>query len=351
MRPVDDPSQYRHALRHRRGSLDDADQDFLHDSPSSGRRRRHRPAAAGVGHRAARRKSHDLGTDSAGAQGRHARHCGRRAGQALQPDHRLRQAADRSRRARAPAQPGDGRIHPRLRDRRRRQADAIRRSGGDIHGHRPARRPRRNAQLHRHPVDGELLGNRLPTASPMRSRARHWRSFQRRRRRRADARQRLRDGCAGREHAGAAAHARRLRAPRQLRRRADRRPGLRSQPDQRAARRGKPAGRPAAAHVQHPGHRRHRQVDRQRRRDDQGNAAARESGDARARCGEPSGARPAVRRLRRLLGHHGKPRAGRRGRPPGAPRRHRDPVRNAGDLRRRAPADAARGIERRRAKS
>ena len=56
-----------------------------------------------------------------------------------------------------------------------------------------------------------------------------------------------------------APHARRLRAARELRRRADRRPGLRGEPDQRAPRRGAAAGRPAAAHLQHPGHRRHRE--------------------------------------------------------------------------------------------
>ena len=41
-------------------------------------------------------------------------------------------------------------------------------AAGDVHGHRPRRRPRRDAQLHRHPVDGELLGDR---------RARHRRPF------------------------------------------------------------------------------------------------------------------------------------------------------------------------------
>ena len=52
---------------------------------------------------------------------------GRRAGQALQPDHRLRQPRHRARRARPPEQPGDARVRPRLRVRRRREADAIRR--------------------------------------------------------------------------------------------------------------------------------------------------------------------------------------------------------------------------------
>ena len=61
-----------------------------------------------------------------------------------------------------------------------------------------------------------------------------------------------------------------------------------------------------------------------------------------AGAGEPPHGRPAMRRLRRLFGHQRQPGAGRRGRPAGAPRRHRDPVRDARDLRRRAPADAAR---------
>ena len=52
---------------------------------------------------------------------------------------------------------------------------------------------------------------------------------------------------------------------------------------------------------------------------------------------------PAVRRLRRLFGHQRQPGARCGGRSPGAPRRQRDPVGNARDLRRRAPADAPRG--------
>ena len=49
-------------------------------------------------------------------------------------------------------------------------------------------------------------------------------------------------------------------------------------------------------------------------------------------------ARAAVRRLRRLFRHHRQPGARRRRRHPGAPRRHGDPVGDAGDLRRRASA-------------
>ena len=58
--------------------------------------------------------------------------------------------------------------------------------------------------------------------------------------------------------------------------------------------------------------------------------------------------RPAMRRIGRLFGHHGESRARRGGRPARPPRRHGDPVRDARDLRRRAPADAPRGVARRR---
>ena len=61
-------------------------------------------------------------------------------------------------------------------------------------------------------------------------------------------------------------------------------------------------------------------------------------------AGEPHHGRPAVRRLRRLLGHQRQPGARRRRRPAGAPRRHRHPLRDAGDLWRRAPADAPRRL-------
>ena len=101
-----------------------------------------------------------------------------------------------------------------------------------------ARRARRDAQLHRPAVDGQLLGDRRArhrrrTSAATRSR----RVPERRRRRRADARLGLRDGHARRRHDAAAAHAGRLCAARELRRRARRRPGLRGEPDQRAVRR------------------------------------------------------------------------------------------------------------------
>ena len=108
---------------------------------------------------------------------------------------------------------------------------------------------------------------------------------------------------------------------------------------------------PAAAHVQHPGYRRHDQDDRQRHGDDPRNAAARERGHAAAGAGVAHRGRTAMRRLRRLFGHHRQSGAGRRGRHAGAPRRHRHPVGNARGLRRRAPADAPRGVARGRRKA
>ena len=148
-----------------------------------------------------------------------------------------------------------------------------------------------------------------------------------------------------------AAHARRLRAARELRRRADDRAGMRGEPDQFADGRGEPEGGSAAAHVQHPGHRRHRQDHRPRHRSHQGDAAARQRRDAAAGAGVAHHRRPAMRRLGRLLGHHRQSVAGRGGRPAGAPRRHGDPVGDARDLRRRTPADAPRGVARSRRKA
>ena len=102
----------------------------------------------------------------------------------------------------------------------------------------------------------------------------------------------------------------------------------------------------AAADVQHPGHGRHGEDHRARHRAREGDAAARQRGDAPAGAGVAHHRRAAMRRLRRLLGHHGEPGAGRGSRPARAPRRHGDPVGDARDLRRRASADAPRGVAR-----
>ena len=200
-----------------------------------------------------------VGPRPARPQGRDARASRRRAGQALQPDHRLRQPRHRGRRARPPAQPRDARVRSRLRVRRRREAHAV-----------SSPTPATFQGIVR--ADGRVatrnyIGILSTVNCSATVAARHRRRLhaaqraggvpQRRRRGRADARLRLRHGQQRREHDGAAAHARRLRAAPQLRRRAGGRPRLRVEPDQLAARRRAPAGGPAAAHVHHPGHRRH----------------------------------------------------------------------------------------------
>ena len=101
--------------------------------------------------------------------------------------------------------------------------------------------------------------------------------------------------------------------------------------------------RHAVPHLQHPGHRRHGEDRGARHR---ARAVAARRGEPRAaRAGQRRAhhGRPAMRRLGRLLRHQRQPGARRRGGPAGAPRRHRDPVGDARDLRRRAPADAPRG--------
>ncbi|XQU70331.1 UxaA family hydrolase [Cupriavidus sp. H18C1] len=98
-----------------------------------------------------------------------------------------------------------------------------------------------------------------------------------------------------------------------------------------------------AAHLRDAGQRRHAQDHRGGHRGGAGAAARGQPRRAPAGAGQPPDGRPAVRRLGRLLVDHRQSGAGRRGGPAGAPRRHRDPVGDAGDLRRRTHADAARG--------
>ena len=139
------------------------------------------------------------GLDPAGPQGRDARDRRGRAGQALQPDHRLRQAADRAGRARPRAQPGDGRVRARLRVRRRREADAAtsirrRRSMGIVRA--DGRVATRNyigilttvncSATVAHGIADAFKGDALGAVC-----------HQRRRRGRADPRQRLRHGVQG----------------------------------------------------------------------------------------------------------------------------------------------------------
>ena len=108
---------------------------------------------------------------------------------------------------------------------------------------------------------------------------------QRRRRGRADARLGLRHGHARRGHEDPAPHARRLRAPSELRGRADDRPRLRGEPDQLAARRREARARArccrrSASRTPAAPRRRSRTASGSIR----GDAAARQPGDARSRC-------------------------------------------------------------------
>ena len=156
-------------------------------------------------------------------------------------------------------------------------------------------------------------------------------------------------GCAtdsdGEDAAGAAPHARRLCQACQLRRGAGGRPGLRDQPDQAADGAGRPAPRAHAASLQHPGHRRHRA--RPWRAASSSIKGMLEAGQPGAsaqpvpashitvglQCGGSDGysgisANPALgAAVDRLVRHGGT----------------RDPLGDARDLRRRAPADAPRG--------
>ena len=98
-----------------------ADPKLAHHPPASERRRRHRARAARRRHDAARReRSRSSGLVPPGHKVATRAIKRRRAGAALQPDHRLREPRHRAGRARAPAQPRDGHVRARLRVRRRR---------------------------------------------------------------------------------------------------------------------------------------------------------------------------------------------------------------------------------------
>ena len=189
----------------------------------------------------------------------------------------------------------------------------------DVPGHRAPRRPGRHPQLHRHPDLGELLGHGGPRDRRTRSSA----PAPGRLSRTSTAWSPLAHGtgcgmAAKGEGSTAAAHAGGLRRASQLRRRAGGRPGLRGLPDRRAGRR-LGLARATLPHDDHPGRRRHAQDRRGRRR-----ARSREMlpraqrVPARAGAGRRARARPAMRRLRRLFGHHRQPGAGRGGRSAGA---------------------------------
>ena len=118
-------------------------------------------------------------------------------------------------------------------------------------------------------------------------------------------------------------------------------PRLRGEPDRRAD--GRAEARRPSARDGHPGSRRHPQDGRSRRRLREGGAGRREQSEARAGAGERVDGRAAVRRLGWLFRRLRQSGAGRGERSSGAAWRHRDPVGDARDLRRRASAHAARG--------
>ena len=142
------------------------------------------------------------GTIPAGPQGRGARHRAGRAGAPLQPDHRLRHA-----RRSAPASTctcTTWRWATSQRDYafwRSNEKTEFAAAAGHVHGHRARRRPRRHAQLHRHPDQRELLGDRgAHDRRPLSRQSPRQRLSQRRRRRRAHAQHRLRHGYRRRGH-------------------------------------------------------------------------------------------------------------------------------------------------------
>ena len=238
--------------------------------------------------------------------------------------------------------------------RRRRQADAEFRSARDLRRHPPSRRPGGDAQLYRHPHLGELQrACRGPRRRRVQEKSVHRRQSagrfsQCRRRGRADPQDRLRHD-AGRAAGAAAPHARRLCAACEFFRRRRARPRLRGQPDRRADG-GAEARRPSARDG-HPGSRRHPQDRGGRHRLRARGVDRREQGQARAGAGQRTDGGAAMRRLRRLFRRFRQSGAGSRERSAGAPWRHRDPVGNAGDLWRRASADAPRGQPRGRRKT
>ena len=132
-----------------------------HHPPASRRRRRHRAHRAAAGTMVAEGERARRGARPAGHK------IAVRAVQQGEPVHRYNQIIgfatqdDRAGRSRARAQRRDGRLRSAttpsatLRSRR----DYID-AAGDLHGHRARRRPRRDAQLHRHPHERELLGDR-----------------------------------------------------------------------------------------------------------------------------------------------------------------------------------------------
>ena len=174
---------------------------------------------------------------------------------------------------------------------------------------------------------------------------------QRRRRGGDHPQRRLRHGQQRQGHGRPAPHDRRLCPPCQLRRRRDHRSRLRGQPDGRALPGAGARRRPLAQAADHPVLGRQPQDGAGWHRGSGVDAADREPPAARTGAGGLADGGAAMRWLRRLFRHFGEPGAWRSLRPGRCPRRHGDPVGDAGDLRGRAPADPARREHRGRAES
>ena len=148
---------------------------LAHHPPAPERRRRDRARAARRRHaRSLDEKVTVVGPRAAGPQGRDARDQGRRAGARAT----TRSSASRAATSRPASTCTCNNLAMGAFDRDYAfGADAKPTqyvvAAGDVHGHRPRRRPRRDAQLHRHPVDGELLGDRRARhRRPLHARAR-----------------------------------------------------------------------------------------------------------------------------------------------------------------------------------
>ena len=165
--------------------------------PASRRRRADRALQPAARHGGGRGRDHGR-ADSGRPQGRDQADCSGRADQPLRPDHRLCDAADRARPARAYAKLRHGRFRQGLCLWRRRQAGAEFRPACDLRRHPPPRRPRRHPQLYRHPHLGELQRacrgprRRRLQEEPVHRRQSAGRFPERRRRGRADPQDRLR---------------------------------------------------------------------------------------------------------------------------------------------------------------
>ena len=221
------------------------------------------------------------------------------------------------------------------------------RAGGrarDVRGLPALQRQGRHAQLSGHPDQRQLLGDRRQVHGAGDHALGHARRLSDHRRRRAvRARHRLRHGPQGRRFRRAAPDAMGLHLQPQPRRRAAGRARLRGLPDRPHEGSLRHRRRRHLPDDDHPGDRRHQEDDRMGRRAHQGDAADRGARQARDDAGFRADAGAAMRRLGRLFRHHRQPGAGRGGRHAGPPGRHGDPLGDAGNLWRRASADAPRG--------